>query len=240
MNHGIMPTSDPARSSGNRSPPTIPPPHGGRRHNPEVGVMGQAGGDRRRPASRYVYCGRAADRGVGAGEPGTEACQRNSEGGVGFLRAGVGPATAQVVEFIDEHREVFGGVEPICGVLRDAGVQIAPSTYYEIKNRPPSARARRDEKLIPLILKIYNENYQVYGARKIWEELHRQGHEVARCTAERLMRRIGIRGVSRGRARRRTTVADRAAAAARPDLVRRGFPPPGPHPPGGGGLPLLP
>jgi putative transposase len=137
--------------------------------------------------------------------------------------------TAQVVEFIDEHREAFGGVEPICRVLRDAGVQIAPSTYYEVKSRLPSARARRDEELIPLIIKIYNENYQVYGARKIWEELHRQGHRVARCTVERLMRRIGIRGASRGRGRRRTTVPDRAAAATRPDLVCRDFTAPAPN-----------
>lgn len=102
-------------------------------------------------------------------------------------------------------------------------MQIAPSTYYEIKNRRPSARARRDEELIPLIAKIYNENYQVYGARKIWAELHRQGHQVARCTVERLMHRLGLRGVSRGRVRRVTTVADPAAAAVRPDLVRRDF-----------------
>src|SRR5262249_45493103 len=102
-----------------------------------------------------------------------------------------GPATTQVVEFIDEHREAFGGVEPVCRVLRDAGVQIAPSTYYEVKSRQPCARAVRDEELIPLIIKIYNENYQVYGARKIWEELHRQGQRVARCTVERLMRRLG-------------------------------------------------
>ena len=108
-------------------------------------------------------------------------------------------------------------------------MQIAPSTYYEIKRRQPSARARRDEVLIPLIIKIYNENYQVYGARKIWEELHRQGHAVARCTVERLMRRVGIRGVSRGRVKRRTTVPDRAAAAARPDLVRRDFTAPAPN-----------
>ena len=140
-----------------------------------------------------------------------------------------GPATAQVVEFIDQHREAFDGVEPICNTLRDAGVQIAPSTYYQVKSRRPSARARRDEELIPLIGKIYNENYQVYDARKIWEQLHRQGHQVARCTVERLMRRIGIRGVSRGRARRRTTVADRVAAAARPDLLRRDFTAPAPN-----------
>ena len=114
-------------------------------------------------------------------------------------------------------------------MLREAGVQIAPSTYYEVKGRPPSARARRDEELIPLIIKVYNENYQVYGARKIWEELHRQGREVARCTVERLMRRLGIRGVSRGRARRRTTVADRAAAAGRPDLLGRDFTAPAPN-----------
>lgn len=101
-------------------------------------------------------------------------------------------------------------------------MQIAPSTYYEIKNRQPSARARRDEELIPLINKIYNENYQVYGARKVWEELHRQGHQVARCTVERLMRRLGLRGVSRGRVKRVTTIPDQAAVP-RPDLVRRDF-----------------
>lgn len=101
-------------------------------------------------------------------------------------------------------------------------MQIAPSTYYEVKKRRPSARARRDEELIPLITTIYNENYQVYGARKVWEELHRQGHQVARCTVERLMRRLGLRGVSRGRVKRVTTVAD-PAAARRPDLVRRDF-----------------
>jgi putative transposase len=108
-------------------------------------------------------------------------------------------------------------------------VQIAPSTYYAVKSRPLSARAVRDEELIPLIVKIYDENYQVYGARKIWEELRRQGHRVARCTVERLMRRIGIAGVSRGRARRRTTVPDRVGAAARPDLVRRDFTAPAPN-----------
>ena len=114
-------------------------------------------------------------------------------------------------------------------MLREAGLQIAPSTYYQVKGRPPSARAVRDEELMPLIRTIYHANYQVYGARKIWEELRRQGHRVARCTVERLMRRIGLRGVSRGRARRRTTVPDRAAAAARPDLLRRDFTAPAPN-----------
>ena len=108
-------------------------------------------------------------------------------------------------------------------------MQIAPSTYYQVKSRPPSARAVRDEELSPLIIKIYNENYQVYGARKVWLELHRQGRQVARCTVERLMRRIGLRGVSRGRVTRRTTVPDRAGAAGRPDLLRRDFTAPAPN-----------
>lgn len=108
-------------------------------------------------------------------------------------------------------------------------MQIAPSTYYEVKSRWPSARAVRDEELIPLIIRIYNENYQVYGARKVWQELHRQGHEVARCTVERLMRQLGLRGVSRGRARHRTTVPDRVGAAGRPDLIQRDFTAPAPN-----------
>jgi putative transposase len=108
-------------------------------------------------------------------------------------------------------------------------VQIAPSTYYEVKSRQPSARALRDEELIPLIMAVYHDNYQVYGARKIWAQLHRQGHDVARCTVERLMRRIGLRGVSRGRVKRATTVADRAGAAVRPDLMRRDFTAPAPN-----------
>lgn len=80
-----------------------------------------------------------------------------------------------------------------------------------------------------MITKVYHENYQVYGARKVWAELHRQGQRVARCTVERLMRRTGLRGVSRGRVRRCTTVPDRAAAAARPDLLRRDFTAPAPN-----------
>jgi putative transposase len=122
------------------------------------------------------------------------------------------------VRFIDEYRDRFGGVEPICRVL-----QVAPSVYYDVAGRPPSARAQRDEELVVLIRKIYDSNYQVYGARKIWRELHRQGHQVARCTVERLMRRIGIVGAVRGGRTRRTTVPDAVAAAARPDLLGRDF-----------------
>jgi putative transposase len=93
----------------------------------------------------------------------------------------------------------------------------------------PSARARRDEELLPVIRAIYDANYQVYGARKVWAELHRRGYRVARCTVERLMRRLGVAGVSRGKAKRRTTVADPAAAAARPDLLARDFTAPAPN-----------
>jgi putative transposase len=128
------------------------------------------------------------------------------------------------VAFVDEHQGRFGGVEPICRVLR-----VAPSVYYEFKGRPASARALRDAELMALIRRIYDENYQVYGARKIWAELRRHGHQVARCTVERLMRRLGIVGVSRGAAKRRTTVPDRAAAARLPDLVRRDFTAPAPN-----------
>src|SRR5262249_25140057 len=119
--------------------------------------------------------------------------------------------------FIDANRDRFGGVEPICRVL-----QVAPSTYYAITRRRPSARAVRDEQLTLLIRRVYEDNYRVYGARKIWAELRRQGVRVDRCTVERLMRRAGIVGVSRGAKKRRTTVAD-PAAAARPDLLRRDF-----------------
>ena len=121
-----------------------------------------------------------------------------------------------MVAFIDDHREDYG-VEPICRVL-----QIAPSTYYDAKTRPPSARAVRDEQLKAHITAVWHANWRVYGARKVWRELRRQGVAVARCTVERLMRAEGLAGAVRGRAWKRTTLAD--AAAARPaDLVDRQF-----------------
>ena len=101
-----------------------------------------------------------------------------------------------VVDYIDAHRDrlVEGrklGVEPICEVLRDAGVQIAPSTYYDAKTRPPSARAVRDAELVEDIKVAHKANLGVYGARKIHAELNREGIAVARCTVERLMRAEG-------------------------------------------------
>ena len=117
--------------------------------------------------------------------------------------------------FIDAHRDRFG-VEPICGVL-----QFAPSTYWSAKRRPPSARSVRDAELKAQIARVHSENFGVYGAPKVWAQLNRESHRVARCTVERLMRYLGLRGVTRGRPRR-TTVADGAAERPR-DLVGRRF-----------------
>jgi putative transposase len=129
------------------------------------------------------------------------------------------------VRFTDEHKGEFG-VEPICRVLSEHGCPIAPSTYYDARARPPSARARREEQLRAAITRVHQDNYGVYGARKVWLALHREGTPVARCTVERLMRDLGLAGARRGK-RRRTTVAD--PAAARPaDLVQRRFHRPAP------------
>lgn len=103
-----------------------------------------------------------------------------------------------LVDYIDQHRDAFG-VEPICRVLKDAGVQIAPSTYYAAKKRKPSARALRDEHLVDVIRAVYRDNLGVYGARKVHAALNRQGTPVARCTVERLMRAQGLRGVTRAK-----------------------------------------
>ena len=110
---------------------------------------------------------------------------------------------------VDEHRAAHG-VEPICAVL-----QIAPSAYRRHAARCRdqallSPRARRDVELIPVVEQVWNANLQVYGADKVWKQLNREGVEVARCTVERLMRRLGLRGVKRGKVVR-TTVRDHKA-----------------------------
>jgi putative transposase len=106
-------------------------------------------------------------------------------------------------------------------------VPIAPSTYYDQHNRAPSRRQARDEVLKREIERVHAENYGVYGARKVWLALNREGIAVARCTVERLMAELGLSGAVRGKTRR-TTIAD--PAAARPaDLVRRQFGPPAPN-----------
>ena len=126
-----------------------------------------------------------------------------------------------MIAYIDAHRGRFG-VEPICRVL-----QFAPSTYYAAKSRPPSARARRDEALKAEIRRVWEDNYRVYGADKIWAQLNRQGTRVARCTVERLMRDLGIQGAVRGKTRGTTTPAEGVVRPA--DLVERRFAAPAPN-----------
>jgi putative transposase len=128
--------------------------------------------------------------------------------------------------FIDEHREVYG-VEPICRVLL-----IAPSTYYEHAARKAdphrrSARERRDDDLSQEIRRVFAENFGVYGVRKVWRQLQREGVDVARCTVARLMRQMSLKGVVRGRSIR-TTVSDAAAPCPR-DRVNRQFTAPRPN-----------
>jgi putative transposase len=120
-----------------------------------------------------------------------------------------------MIAYIDANKDRFG-VEPICQLL-----PIAPSTYYQHRRRRPSARAVRDAKLRAEIRRVHADNFGVYGARKIWRQLHREGISVARCTVERLMRELGLEGVRRGKPHKTTTpeVADVQPA----DLVKRDF-----------------
>jgi putative transposase len=125
-----------------------------------------------------------------------------------------------MLSFIDENRDDHG-VEPICQQL-----PIAPSTYYIHKARVADSerlpkRIKRDRQLEIEIRRVYEANFRVYGARKVWRQLNREGIAVARCTVERLMKRLGLQGVRRG-AKRRTTISD--VAQQRPlDLVNRQF-----------------
>jgi putative transposase len=120
-----------------------------------------------------------------------------------------------MVRFIDERRGEHG-VEPICRTL-----EIAPSTYYSAKSRPPSARAVRDAVMIPILVALWSANYRVYGAHKLWKAARRAGHVIGRDQVARLMRAADIHGVSRKR-RLRTTRPD--PSAPRPaDLVERDF-----------------
>ncbi len=120
-----------------------------------------------------------------------------------------------MVDYIEAHRGEFG-VEPICETL-----QFAPSTYYDNRTRPPSARTVSDEELKPELKRIWDENYQVYGRRKLWRQAVREGFEVGRDRVARLMGELGISGAVRGKTSR-TTIPD--AKAERPaDLVDRNW-----------------
>ena len=126
------------------------------------------------------------------------------------------------MSFIQAHQARWG-VEPICRAL-----QIAPSSYYAAVRRPASARRQRDAVLKVAIRRVWDAHRQVYGADKVWAQLNRERVRVARCTVERLMRELGLRGVVRGRRSVRTTLPD--AASDRPaDLVVRQFRAPCPN-----------
>jgi len=125
-----------------------------------------------------------------------------------------------MIAFIDNHREEHG-VEPICKVL-----PIAPSTYHAhvARRADPtrlSERAKRDAVREDKIRRVFAENFGVYGVRKVWRQLRREGEDIARCTVERLMRNMGLRGVVRGKPVR-TTISDKAAPCPR-DHVNRQF-----------------
>ena len=120
-----------------------------------------------------------------------------------------------IVAFIDAHRDEFG-VEPICRVL-----QVATSTYYAARSRPLSARATSDAVWMPILLALWIVNRKVYGAHKLWKAARRAGHDIGRDQVARLMRELGIRGVTRRR-KVFTTRADPDAVRA-PDLVNRDF-----------------
>lgn len=123
-----------------------------------------------------------------------------------------------IVDYIDGHRDEFG-VEPICKVM-----QIAPSTYYAAKKREvaPSARAVRDVVMMQVLMVLWTANRKVYGAHKLWKAARRAGHEIGRDQVARLMREMGIEGISRRRKKVFTTIADPDAVRA-PDLVNRNF-----------------
>jgi putative transposase len=120
------------------------------------------------------------------------------------------------VSFVDAHRERFG-VEPICQTL-----EIAPSTYYSARCRPPSQRSIDDAVLSDEILRVWKENYQVYGARKVWLQLNREGVACGRDRVERLMKYLVIGGARRGK-KTKTTLRDAATSSSLPDLVHRTF-----------------
>lgn len=128
-----------------------------------------------------------------------------------------------MIQFIDDHRDRFG-VEPICRVLSEHEVKIAPSGYYAFKKRPASPRAVRDAELLEQIESVFWDRAKgrgICGARKVWRLLKRDGVNVARCTVERLMRQRGLRGVRRGR--QFITTRPDPAAERPPDRVKRDF-----------------
>ncbi|MCK1734377.1 IS3 family transposase [Bradyrhizobium sp. 138] len=143
-----------------------------------------------------------------------------------FCDGGARPPVQAMIAFIDDHRGAHG-VEPICKVL-----PIAPSTYHAhvAKRRDPakrSARARQDAALKVEVRRVFDQNFSVYGVRKVWRQLKREGFDVARCTVSRLMRDMGLQGVIRGKSVK-TTISDKAAPCPL-DHVNRQFKAPRPN-----------
>ena len=131
-----------------------------------------------------------------------------------------------MIAFIDAHRDAYG-VEPICRVL-----PIAPSTWHEhaARRAGPSrlpARAKRDEVLKEEVRRVFDENFGVYGVRKVWRQMKREGFDIARCTVARLMKSMGLQGVIRGKPLK-TTISDKAAPCPL-DRVNRQFQAPAPN-----------
>jgi Transposase and inactivated derivatives len=125
-----------------------------------------------------------------------------------------------IVAYIDAYKASFG-VEPICRVLRDHDYQIAPSTYYAFKKRPPSARSLSDERLLAEVRCVFYANYECYGVRKVWQELRHRRVAAGRDQVARIMRSAGLRGATHLK-RVRTTYPEVGAARA-PDLVQRNW-----------------
>ena len=123
--------------------------------------------------------------------------------------------------FIDDHKAAYG-IEPICRTLA-----IAPSSYYAARSRPPSARAVRDAALKADIGRIHRANYAVYGARKLWHALRREGTLIGRDQVGRLMRGLGLTGAVRGKTKRTTIPSELSPRPA--DLVERVFAAPAPN-----------
>jgi len=176
-------------------------------------ALGPSGRDRpRHPAWDHD---RGAPEGARARELRASSLQRDPQERGGLLRGGARPPIEAMIAYIDADKDRYG-VEPIC-----AHLPIAPSTYYAARCRPPSHRPITDAWLTAEITRVFEANYSVYGGRKVWHQLQREGIEVGRDRVWRLMREAGIQGVRRGK-RVRTTRRDDAAARP-PDLLDRDF-----------------
>src|ERR1700735_2714997 len=198
-----------------------------RLHAADAAGVGHEGRDRQRAAGRRSdRHGRQAE-GSRAGEPRASASQRDpAQGKRLFCDGGARPPVQAMIAFIDDHRGAHG-VEPICKVL-----PIAPSTYHAhvAKRRDPaklSARARQDAELKIEVRRVFDQNFSVYGVRKVWRQLKREGFDAARCTVSRLMRDMGLQGVIRGKPVK-TTISDKAAPCPL-DHVNRQFKAPRPN-----------